>query len=133
LAVAREDVRGSSEAHWRAAAGRAYYALMLETRELLARWGFRLPPRDNVHRFVHLRIFVPKDTDAKTVGRTLQDLRDLRSAADYNLSSLKEFANDSEAQAAIGRAADAIALLDALDADPTRRSAAIAAIRTVFP
>ena len=39
LDVAHELVRGAGEAHWRSAVGRAYYAVMLEGQDALARWG----------------------------------------------------------------------------------------------
>jgi len=44
LGVAQEMALGRTEAHWRAAVGRAYYALMLEGRDFLQRWGFVPPP-----------------------------------------------------------------------------------------
>ncbi len=66
--LARKVFPGGTEVHWRGAVGRAYYALMLECREALFRWGFKLPPRDNVHTWVRLRFSFPADPDLKTLG-----------------------------------------------------------------
>jgi hypothetical protein len=133
LDIARELVRGTTEAHRRSAAGRAYYALMLEVRDRLARWGFSCPPRDKVHHFARHRLLVPNDADLNDAARALDELSRLRNAADYELSSPGQFATDSRAQAAIRRAATAITTLDTIDADAARRAVAIAAIRSVFP
>lgn len=38
LEVARGLAQDATEAHWRSALGRAYYALLLEARDLLLRW-----------------------------------------------------------------------------------------------
>ena len=53
--LAADILAGNTEAHRPGAAGRAYYGLMLECRDVLFRWGFKLPPRDSVHHFVRLR------------------------------------------------------------------------------
>ena len=52
LELAREIVQGGSEKHWRGTAGRAYYALFLEARDALARWGFVSARHENAHHFV---------------------------------------------------------------------------------
>jgi hypothetical protein len=90
LGIAHENVAGKTPAHWRGAAGRAYYALMLECREALFRWGFKLPPRDNVHTFVRLRFSFAADIDLKDIGMDLDRLGQLRNKADYSLASLSK-------------------------------------------
>jgi hypothetical protein len=120
------------EEFWRAALGRAYYALMLEARDVLARWGFVPGRRDNVHTFVRLRFVYAADPDLFQVGRDLEDLGQFRSKADYDLKA-PEFRTDSHAVAALQRAADALALLDAVLADRARVAAAVADIRARWP
>jgi len=129
LDLAQELASGSTEVHWRGAAGRAYYALMLESREALFRWGFKLPPRQNVHSWVRLRLLYAKDADLKQIGYALDDLVALRNGAASDLSALLAFASDTAAKHAIQWARDALALLDAIEADPVRRAAAITAIQ----
>ena len=133
LAVAQADASGPSEAFWRAASGRAYYALMLEAREALARWGFSCPPRENVHTFVRLRFFIPANADLRQIGRVLDRLVRLRNHGDYQLVSHPDFAKPTRARQAVQESASALATLDSLGADPARRAAAIAAIRAAFP
>jgi hypothetical protein len=133
LALAKENIAGNTERHWRGAAGRAYYALMLECREALFRWGFLLPPRENVHTYARLRFSFPADVDLKKIGKALEDLCKLRNWADYNLAAGSYFASSNQARQAIQKATDAISLLDTIDGDPGRLAVAIAAIRVRFP
>ena len=133
LDLARELVIGKTEVHWRGAAGRAYYALMLECREALRRWGFTVPPGPGVHGFVRLRYFTANDPDLRQIGRVLERLGKLRNVADYELAAVPSFVSNSKAQLAIADATDALALLDQIDADPARRSAAVAAIKAAWP
>ena len=133
LDLAREVMPGGSEVHWRGAAGRAYYALLLECREALFRWGFTLPARDNVHPFVRLRFNYAADADVKAIGKALDKVSRLRNQADYDLSALPAFTSAYEAQGAVQNAARALALLDTIHGDPTRQAVAIAAIRLAFP
>jgi hypothetical protein len=132
LTVARELASRGTEAHWRSAAGRAYDALFLEGRDALTRWGFVVPKRD-AHAFTRLRFDVPSPSELKPLGQLLDFLVRLRNAADYDLSVLKEFTSDAEAQQAVQDVSDALTLLDAVESDPTRRAAAIAAIQAAFP
>jgi hypothetical protein len=133
LDLAEEVFTGGSEVHRRGAVGRAYYALMLECRDALLRWGFKLPPRDNVHTWVRLRLTYAADPDLKIIGLALDTFGRLRNQADYDLSPLLAFRTDMVAKTAIREATDSIALLDAVDADAIRRARAIVAIQTAFP
>jgi hypothetical protein len=133
LQSARHLLATPSEANWRSAAGRAYYALLHEGRVVLERWGFPLPPRDSIHTFVRLRFTYPADADVKKVGDALDRLSKLRTAADYRLASPGSFATAADADDAVQRAEAAIDLLNQIDTDPTRRTAAIAAVRQAFP
>jgi hypothetical protein len=128
LSPARTLIGRTSEADWRGAAIHAYYALFLECRDLLARWG-RLPPgRHNVHPNVRLKFLYARAADLHQIGRTLDDLIVLRNSASYDLRVLARFASPQDAKDAIQKVDDALVLLDAIEADPARRAAAIAAL-----
>ncbi len=133
LPIARELLQGADEPHWRAATGRAYYALMLECRAALERWGFAAPPRVQVHTFVRLRFTYAADPDLKEVGYALEWLSDMRNRADYAVASAGSFADAQVATKAIARAEQNIARVDQIEADPAHRAAAVAGIRRAFP
>ena len=133
LDVASELAIGTTEAHWRAAVGRAYYALFHEGLAALLRWSFLLPPRENGHTFVRLRYSFAADSTLKQIGDALDRLSRWRNQADYHLATPGRFALASTAPEAVARARDAIALLDGIDADPSSRATAIAAIQAAFP
>ena len=128
LDVARELAVGSSEAHWRSSIGRAYYALLHEVLETLRRWGFSLPPRDKVHTFARLKLIYATDPDLKRIGHTLEALGRLRNAADYDVSLSGPFVSARIAVQALADAEAAVALLDAIEANPARRAAAVGSI-----
>lgn len=128
LDVARELVQKATEPHWRTAATDAYYALMLECRDALARWGFPLPPHQNVHSYVRLRLMYAKNRTLKSIADALDKLSRLRNKACYDLQSPR-FASAIEAEDAIQRAADSLADLDGIDTDATQRAAAIASFQ----
>jgi hypothetical protein len=132
LSVARELIRGRTEAHWRSSAGRSYYALFLECRDALARWGFTLHRHATIHHFVRQRFVIPSFADLFFIGERLDRLGQLRSKADYEISASGKFATDGAAVTALTWATDALTRLDAIEADPAVRTAAVAAIRTAF-
>lgn len=133
LHLAQEIIAGGTEVHWRGTVGRAYYALMLECREALLRWGFLIPSRDNVHHWVRMRFYFPAHPDLRMIGGILDTFGRLRNGADYDLSTLPAFLTDRYAQIAIREVARGISVLDAMDTDPIRRAGAIAAIIRAFP
>jgi len=133
LDVARELLRGTTEAHWRSATGRAYYAVVLEGKAALARWGIVLPRRDLIHAAVRLRLTYVHDADLQLVGKALDDLGRLRNKADYDLASPGPFANSSATATAIAQAEEAIRKLDQAGTDAARLAAAVADIRARFP
>ena len=129
LEPARDLVAGPTEAHRRSAAGRAYYAAFQEARAALERWSVVIPARESIHAAVRLRFLYAGDADAQEIGRCLDDLVKLRNEADYQLASPGSFRDVGEAETAIDNAVALIDLLDAIEADATRRAGVIASIR----
>jgi hypothetical protein len=129
LDLAREVAAGATELHWRGSAIHAYYALLLECRDTQIRWGCATPQRHNVHATVRLRYRYTKEPDLRTIADILEDLSRLRNLASYDLATRTEFSSDQAATRAIQDVADALTLLDAIEADPARLATAIASIR----
>lgn len=126
LDVARDVLSRATEPHWRATVIHAYYALMLECRDALARWGVSIPPQQNVHSAVRLRFLFASDADLKKIGSALDDWVWHRNHANYNLAALGRFATDALALRAIKEVIVALDLLDAIEGNPVRRATAIA-------
>jgi hypothetical protein len=105
-----------------------YYALLHEVLHALRGWGLSLPPRDKVHTFARLKLVYATDSDLKRTGLMLEALGRLRNTADYQLSPPGPFATARVAVQALADAQAALALLDALEADPARRAVAVGSI-----
>ncbi len=130
LVPAEELAGGRTEAHWRASAGRSYYALFQEAHATLVGWGVRIPPRENVHAFVRIRFVYSSDPDASRLGDDLEWLVKLRNEADYHLAQSRRFADAEQAEHALEIARRAIDTLDAIESDPAHRAEVIASIRS---
>lgn len=136
LEVARELLGGGTEAHWRAATGRAYYALMLESRDLLNHWNIHVPKDGSVHVFVRFRFEeVAAINDlVEPIASGLKRHHSSRNLADYVLQHPSmPFASPRRAEWAIRDAGKAIDLLDQLNQDDDRRRAATEAIKAALP
>lgn len=108
LGVAQEAALGVTEAHWRTAAGRAYYALLLEVRDSMTAWGVSRPAPSQVHQLVRRRLFASTDPDAKRIAIALEELRDSRNRADYEMQVPHEFISAASGRRAVQWATDAL-------------------------
>jgi hypothetical protein len=85
-----------------------------------------LSRQPGIHHEVRLKFQRSSHTDLQRLGDILYARSRLRNFASYDLNPRMEITNDKAAQETIQDAADALALVDAIDADPARRAAAIA-------
>lgn len=125
LKQAQVWVQGPSEADWRSAVSRAYYAAFHAGRLLLRDFGFAIPRADRAHAYLWLRLSNCGDQKIQAAGSDLNDLRRDRNRSDYDIeASLVQ----TRARIQVQTAADIIATLDAASLEPTR-SQITAAIR----
>jgi uncharacterized protein (UPF0332 family) len=75
----------TTEAAWRTAVSRAYYAAFHASRLLLRDLGFRVPRADQAHAFLWMRLSNCGDGHLEAAGQKLQDLRGERNKADYDV------------------------------------------------
>ena len=128
LLPSQDDLQGSTEFHWRSAAVNAYYAIFLECRHHLLKWGFQVPSRDSIHSGVRLRFTFANDRDMKAIGDVLDELVRLRNRASYDMKTQVEFNSTNRSAKAIQDATRAIGILDQIEKDPIRRTASIRSI-----
>lgn len=120
---------GGNEQDWRTATSRAYYALLLECRDLLEDGGIVIPPKQAVHAAVRLCFSYAADDDLKQIGDALDTLTRLRNAADYSTRASAWFTTMYKTQEAVALSQDALAILDQITADPVRHAASRAALQ----
>jgi hypothetical protein len=128
LRVAHALLTNRGAPFWRTAVWVAYYALFLECREALLRWGVLSLPRFGAHGEVRNRFRYARHPDMQILANALEALGQARNRASYDIRQLPEFANPTPATSAVRTAEDAVALLDAIEADPARRAAVIASL-----
>jgi uncharacterized protein (UPF0332 family) len=85
LTVAQQLAGTSTEAQWRSAISRAYYAAFHVARELLEDLRFVVPRADRAHTYLSRRLANCGHTQAQQAGTNLNALRGDRNQADYDL------------------------------------------------
>jgi len=85
LTLANALAAGTTEAAWRSAVSRAYYAAFHAARLLLRDLGFRTPRGDQAHAYLWMRLSNCGNARLEAAGQKLQDLRRERNRADYDL------------------------------------------------
>jgi len=118
LDVADELSDGDEEAHWRSATSRAYYAAFHVARRLFRDVGFVTPRGERVHAYLCHRLNNSGHPEVAQSSTWLEDLRDLRNRADYDVDSPFERA---VALSAVVQALDVIRLLDEVAANNSVR------------
>lgn len=117
LTLARQLASDPTEAAWRSAISRGYYAAFHVAREVLTSLGFGVPFADRAHAYLWLRLSNCGDPPLLKAGTELNNLRRHRNQADYDLQV--PF-NQAFAQARVQAAERIIQALDAAAAEPTR-------------
>jgi uncharacterized protein (UPF0332 family) len=84
LSLARALAAANTEAEWRSASSRAYYAAFHVARRLLLDLSFRVPRADKAHSYLWLRLSNAGHADVITAGGRLGGLRQERNRADYD-------------------------------------------------
>jgi uncharacterized protein (UPF0332 family) len=117
LTLARTLAAGGTEAEWRSAVSRAYYAAFHVARELLLGLNFLVPQADRAHSHRWLRLANAGVPDVQVAGNRLNALRGQRNRADYaSRPSLTQASAANE----VKNAEDIIEALDAAAIEPIR-------------
>jgi hypothetical protein len=122
-----------TEANRRSAAGRLYLALLHEGNAALERWGFPRPAQDDIHSFVLSRFNSAPNLDLLRVADALKQLRALAEVADYALASPGVFVDAIEISRRQILAQVTVDLLEQIDNDTARRTAAVTDLRARWP
>jgi uncharacterized protein (UPF0332 family) len=85
LLLAQQLVAGTTEAEWRSAISRAYYAAFHAARDLFRELGFATPRAESAHQYLWLRLLNCSNLPVQSAGSDLNSLRGERNLADYDL------------------------------------------------
>lgn len=117
LVVARALAVGNTEAAWRSAVSRAYYAAFHVACELMEALGFRVPQSDRAHAYLSYRLGNCGQAQVQSVGQDLETLRRNRNWADYDL---QRPLSQAMGQSRVSMAEQVIQFLDTAIVEPTR-------------
>jgi uncharacterized protein (UPF0332 family) len=123
LTLATVLAGGATEASWRTAVGRAYYAAFHVARRLLEDVGFAVPRADRAHTYLSFRLQNCGDAPVETAGAKLQVLRTNRNLVDYDL---RRSIGQPAARLLVAEADKIIRALDVARSQPTRSQIAAA-------
>lgn len=87
LTLAETWIQEDSEAEWRCAVSRAYYAAFHTTRAFLRDLGFSVPRADRAHAYLWLRLSNSGHPLVQLAGSDLSVLRRDRNRADYDIEA----------------------------------------------
>jgi hypothetical protein len=85
LSLAHQLAAAGTEAAWRTAVSRAYYAAFHYAREFLEDLSFTVPRADLAHKYLIFRLSNCGDVQVEQAAHDLDILRGLRNQADYEL------------------------------------------------
>ena len=115
LALADRLAQGTSQAEWRTAISRAYYAAFHVAAERVEQMGFRVPRKtEQIHVYVARRFGNAGIANVSSAGSDLNDLRTDRNRADYEKATVITAANAADS---VDIARRIIAVLDDLRKD----------------
>jgi uncharacterized protein (UPF0332 family) len=117
LALAELEIQNTTEAEWRTAVSRAYYAAFHKARKLFLALGFGPPKGDQAHAYVWLRLLNCGNQQVQLAGSNLNSLRRYRNQADYDVDQNLSQAN---ARMQVLEARQIIQILTAAATDPVR-------------
>jgi uncharacterized protein (UPF0332 family) len=127
LDVAYELLEGAHEGHWRTAVSRAYYVAFHAARLLFVQFGFVVPREQKAHKYLMMRLQNSKHPEVVEAGVWLDNLRDSRNLADYDIDDPYEHGH---AVARVDRAAESVRLLEEAAALPVVCERVTEAMRT---
>jgi uncharacterized protein (UPF0332 family) len=117
LKLAEVWIHGGSEAEWRSAVSRAYYAAFHKARRLFAELGFQPPKGDQAHAYLWLRLLNCGDPQVQAAGSDLNSLRRDRNRADY---AVDQNLSQSDGLTQVQSARQIIQVLTTAATEPTR-------------
>ena len=112
LALAKLLASENTEAAWRSAVSRAYYAAFHVARRLMEDLQFAVPKADRAHAYLWLRLPNCGQPTVQQVAYALNDLRGYRNRADYEVG--RTF-RQALAQVQVQQADQIIRVLDGVD------------------
>jgi uncharacterized protein (UPF0332 family) len=116
LSLAGRSAGNATEADWRTAVSRAYYAAFHVARQLLTDLNFTVPRADRAHQYLVFRLSNCGESAVEQAGRDLETLRRLRNRADYDDAPA---VTQPQAAAAVRLAEAIIQVIDAARLEPT--------------